>query len=311
MTWMRPSVAAPVGAVVQRISQRGVHAMARAVPSRTRWAWPVGGTVLALALGAAVAMRPPLALDAPRTVHPPALDVHEDGLVYDKASHMGLPAYITPDSHTVNRSGARLRLVGLGVRTVTFLRMKVYVAALYVDEAALQRLPRAPAGAPLDLEACVAHLLESGVTCAVRVLPVRSTDFAHLRDGLVRSIHARAKEARTGAGREALDADADAALTKSVLAFKAAFPRGSVARGRPLDLVVQRVDRTPHYALSLQVDGREIGTHTSGSAAPTAAAPARPTFTLPVGLLLAYVSERSNISPALRASVYETLAEAC
>ena len=42
----------------------------------------------------------------------------------------------------------------------------------------------------------------------------------------------------------------------------------------------------------------------------TAAAPARPTFTLPVGLLLAYVSERSNISPALRASVYETLAEA-
>ena len=89
MTWMRPSVAAPVGAVVQRISQRGVHAMARAVPSRTRWAWPVGGTVLALALGAAVAMRPPLALDAPRTVHPPALDVHEDGPV--SYTHLTLP----------------------------------------------------------------------------------------------------------------------------------------------------------------------------------------------------------------------------
>lgn len=107
-------------------------------------------------------------------------------------------------------------MLGLGVRTVSFLSIKVYVIGLYVsvkDMATLQsRFIRKSAevetattlvsgekeklkkslGDPLDSEEIWNDILkDGGVRSVLRVVPTRNTDFAHLRDGWIRGITAR------------------------------------------------------------------------------------------------------------------------
>ena len=109
-------------------------------------------------------------------------------------------------------------LVGLGLRTVSFLGIQVYVVGFYVatsDIAALQsRLikkinPLATAlvsgekdqlrkalSDPVQGEEMWDELLKEGIPARslFRVVPVRDTDFHHLRDGFVRAVQARTKQ---------------------------------------------------------------------------------------------------------------------
>lgn len=110
------------------------------------------------------------------------------------------------------------QLMGLGVRTVSFLSIQVYVVGLYVatdDIAALQQTlirqidPVATTLVPDEKEKLRAKLLDpetgeevwtrvlkdAGVRTAVRIVPTRNTDFMHLRDGWVRGITARTQRA--------------------------------------------------------------------------------------------------------------------
>ncbi|KAI1906427.1 Altered inheritance of mitochondria protein 18 mitochondrial [Ophidiomyces ophidiicola] len=123
-------------------------------------------------------------------------------------------------------------LLGLGIRTVSFLSIQVYVVGLYIaasDVAALQkRLVRQGASpvtsAPdsaVTATSLVPHerdelkkilldpergedvwnqiLKEGGIRTALRIIPTRNTDFLHLRDGWVRAITARAQKANAKA----------------------------------------------------------------------------------------------------------------
>jgi hypothetical protein len=115
------------------------------------------------------------------------------------------------------------QLLGLGIRTVSFLGIQVYVVGVYVatdDLAALQRAfvravrpadagPGATAATALVLpdekEQLRALLLDAqrservwtdvlrrcGVRSMLRIVPTRTTDFGHLRDGWMRAIAAR------------------------------------------------------------------------------------------------------------------------
>ncbi|EXJ95899.1 hypothetical protein A1O1_01024 [Capronia coronata CBS 617.96] len=107
------------------------------------------------------------------------------------------------------------QLVGLGVRTVSFLSIQVYVVGLYIavsDIAALQdRLVHSvadPVATTLvpDEKSKLRDLLldpdqgeeiwnkivkDGQVRTAFRIVPTRNTDFMHLRDGFVRGITAR------------------------------------------------------------------------------------------------------------------------
>lgn len=110
------------------------------------------------------------------------------------------------------------RLLGLGVRKVSFLRIQVYVVGLYVakgDMGLLQeKLVRASAGGGvastlvqgekeelketlLDGEGSTKVwsqvLKEGGVRSAVRIVPTRNTNFSHMRDGWLRGIDLRGK----------------------------------------------------------------------------------------------------------------------
>jgi hypothetical protein len=158
---------------------------------------------------------------------------------------------ITQTITTASGDTTEYTLVGLGLRTVTFVNLQVYVVGYYVataDIAALQNtltkkvnpiattlvagerdsLRRALLD-PAEGEETWDGLLAAGVPArsAFRVVPVRDTDFHHLRDGFVRAVQARA-------GAETM---ADDAFGEAMREFRAAFNRGSVPKRRELLLV--------------------------------------------------------------------------
>ncbi|EAS32682.1 uncharacterized protein CIMG_03706 [Coccidioides immitis RS] len=125
-------------------------------------------------------------------------------------------------------------LLGLGIRTVSFLNIQVYVVGFYIaasDMATLQqRLVREAAspsisGVPNETAVTATSLVpkeredlkkalldpeqgeevwnqilkEGGIRTAIRIVPTRNTDFLHLRDGWVRAITGRAQRANVRA----------------------------------------------------------------------------------------------------------------
>ncbi|KAK5635633.1 hypothetical protein RRF57_011345 [Xylaria bambusicola] len=145
--------------------------------------------------------------------------------------------------------GVEYTLVGLGVRTVTFLGFEVYIVGYYMatqDIAAVQaRLvkeinPIATTLVPSEKDVLRQALLdpEHGErlwNCILeeirprslfRIVPVRDTDFHHLRDGLVRAITARTQ----GNNAEF----SDEAFGLAMKDFKSLFNRGKVPKSREL-----------------------------------------------------------------------------
>lgn len=167
---------------------------------------------------------------------------------------------------TATSSDEEYTLLGHGLRTITFLSIKVYVLGLYVRTADIPELhkslvrcvsdsPAASALLPGEKEAMKAKLLDadgsrevwnqvlkdSGVRMAVRVVPTRDTDFNHMRDGWVTGITARTQEAARAAAAAAKKGEAgaptrsefdDASFGKVMGDFKALFGgRGSLPKG--------------------------------------------------------------------------------
>lgn len=141
------------------------------------------------------------------------------------------------------------QLMGLGVRTVSFLGIEVYVVGMYVateDIALLQRAlvkKIAPGGSTLvagekdklkellyDPEEGTRIwsdlLKESGARTLIRIVPVKKTDFKHLRDAWVRSLTTRAQSDKDEYG--------DEQFGKSVAELKLLFSGGSIPKGKEL-----------------------------------------------------------------------------
>lgn len=108
------------------------------------------------------------------------------------------------------------RLIASGVRSVTFLGFKVYGVGLYIPETSEKTvvsvvadfLNKHPQHTPQTLledksvsQELVAEISQK-VPYAVKITPVRNTDFGHLRDGLTKSIlaHPMAKTMREQIG---------------------------------------------------------------------------------------------------------------
>jgi len=146
-------------------------------------------------------------------------------------------------------NGVQYTLVGLGVRTVTFIGIQVYMVGYYVatqDIAAIQaRLTKeinpiattliasekdALRQALLDPERGEAlwnSILEEVRPRSVfRIVPVRDTDFHHLRDGFVRAITARSQGNSAEFG--------DEAFGNAMKDFKALFNRGKVPKSQEM-----------------------------------------------------------------------------
>ncbi|PHH92937.1 hypothetical protein CDD83_3427 [Cordyceps sp. RAO-2017] len=147
-----------------------------------------------------------------------------------------------------DEEGVEFTLVGLGMRSVTFIGFHVYLVGFYVatqDIARLQQYlvrkinPVATTLIPAEKEALRTALLdategeqtwdallrEAGCRSAFRIMPVRDTDFHHLRDGFVRAIQARSQRDK---------ACADEAFGAAMKDFKGLFNRGSVPKRKEL-----------------------------------------------------------------------------
>lgn len=98
------------------------------------------------------------------------------------------------------------QLLGYGVRTVTFVNFKVYGIGLYIASEDVDKTRKILSPSYLSsfgtenhsLSELLSHpefsteivskLLNENVKFAVRICPVRNTDFNHLKDGLIKSI---------------------------------------------------------------------------------------------------------------------------
>ncbi|KAI3325224.1 chalcone-flavanone isomerase [Xylariaceae sp. AK1471] len=171
-------------------------------------------------------------------------------------------------------NGVQYTLVGLGVRTVTFIGIQVYMVGYYVatqDIAAIQsRLikeinPIATTLISSEKDALRQALLdpekgeqlwnsilkEVRPRSLFRVVPVRDTDFHHLRDGFVRAITARSQGNNAEYGDEAFGA--------AIKDFKTLFNRGKVPKSREMLLC-----RDAAGKLTITYDDGQTGMGTIG-----------------------------------------------
>ncbi|KAK8054497.1 hypothetical protein PG994_009564 [Apiospora phragmitis] len=156
----------------------------------------------------------------------------------------------------INTGGVEYTLVGLGMRTVSFLGIQVYLVGYYVatpDVAALQQRltreihPTATTLVPSEKDELRRRLLdpvegdriwrdllrEVRPRSLFRIVPVRDTDFHHLRDGFVRAITARANE-----GGDEYKADS---FGEAMRDFRNVFNRGKVPKAG--ELIMARDER--------------------------------------------------------------------
>ncbi|KAI9753114.1 MAG: hypothetical protein M4579_005328 [Chaenotheca gracillima] len=141
---------------------------------------------------------------------------------------------------------AEYQLVGLGIRTVSFLSIQVYVVGIYIateDIAEVQKslvrqidpvattLIKSEKGKLRDMLLDPAKgnaiwesiLKDTKIRSAIRIVPTRNTDFQHLRDGWVRGITARMQNA-SKSGTDEFD---DEGFAMAMQTFKGIFSGGA------------------------------------------------------------------------------------
>lgn len=172
-------------------------------------------------------------------VFPRTIDV---SLPLDTAQQSPLAASIS------DSTGTQYTLVGLGMRSVTFIGMNVYLLGFYVATQDIARLQHylvknvnsvATTLIPSEKDTLRQRLLDpaegeelwNGILkdakcrSIIRISPVRDTDFHHLRDGFVRAIQARSQRDK---------AYSDEAFGVAMKDFKAMFNRGSVPKKKEM-----------------------------------------------------------------------------
>ncbi|MBW0500800.1 hypothetical protein O181_040515 [Austropuccinia psidii MF-1] len=192
--------------------------------------------------------------------------------IIEPDGQIGFPAEL---ELTHSKASEPLRLVGLGIRTVSFLSVKVYSAALYVEPRVLRALRVIPgwndhitkekllsASPPpaasqenqnnLRGEALIRNLLAVPADFVIRIVPVRSTDFTHLRDGFCRSLLSRINSA---AKQGTLSESDFESANHSINTFRAFFPTAtSLPKGQPLTLI-----RSANRSLIVEYEGTKLG----------------------------------------------------
>ncbi|KAI9460627.1 chalcone-flavanone isomerase-domain-containing protein [Lactarius psammicola] len=164
-------------------------------------------------------------------------------------------------------------LIGVGVRVVSFLKIKVYSVAFYAD-LSNPNLKIPPSASP---EEKVQYIVRN-TACVLRIVPTRNTSYTHLRDAFVRTLQTRQRVAHQ-AGDLSLDEQ---------LALQAAdFPAKDYT---PLDIVLTPPDPKRSRALIIQ----DLGAVQNEWVARE--------------FILSYFDGQGN-SPALKQSVFDRVAQ--
>ncbi|GAA6032864.1 hypothetical protein JCM8097_000835 [Rhodosporidiobolus ruineniae] len=177
------------------------------------------------------------------------------------------PTTSTPFPTTLTSpEGVKLRLVGTGVRTVSFLSIRVYSVGFYVSEKEFEQAKTGqlagwqgytperlippytlPAGEPkVPVGEELMDSLVEKADAAVVIVPLRNTGLAHLRDAFTRALIARLKVPRVA---EALTLETQEQTGAALIEFKSFFPPKNLVKGQPLELYYSAPNRTVFFQL--------------------------------------------------------------
>src|SRR5271170_2151127 len=122
---------------------------------------------------------------------------------------------------TLEMAGTRFKLVAWGVRRVSFLGIQVYNVGLYIPESQFEILPTYTLS-NVGMEPWSSLIRIFSYPLLLRIIPVRNTDYAHLRDGFIRSTTQRLRKQL---------------VEESIQSFKELFPRAKLRKGEVLSIV--------------------------------------------------------------------------
>ncbi|KAF9294557.1 chalcone-flavanone isomerase-domain-containing protein [Linnemannia elongata] len=172
--------------------------------------------------------------------------------VIDEDSKVEFPRTIPSED------GSPARLLGLGVRKITFLKVQVYVVGLYAKESDLddhnsrfRALPEVQKFQRTDSassDTAFRAIVQNPIELVLRIAPVRNTNGPHLRDGFTRNLTQAIKHQNLN------DIENEEAM-KGIIEFKNLFPKGKIQAGQAM-----LFRKSPDGSMSIELDGEVLGT---------------------------------------------------
>ncbi|AOW04161.1 chalcone-flavanone isomerase-domain-containing protein [Yarrowia lipolytica] len=290
-------------------SARQVKAPVRAFSTRATAARAVPRPSNTLLFSTAAACAAGLSLYSLYTHQSIALD-EKKGPIIQPTDSVQPPTSTPPFPTKMSADGKEWSLLGCGVRRVSFLGFDVYAIGLYLPESQkreVRELLQSTSGFqqangdveefkkslldPVHGAAKIRWLLDQGIDIRIRIVPVRNTDFGHLRDGFVRTIlaHPEAKEASQN--KEFADGLSE---LKTIFSRKMSVPKHNILvmnrKGNNGELKITYYDAKSEADLG---EGSELGTVHNPQVSEL--------------LLLQYLTGKKPISETLRDSVINGL----
>ncbi|KAF9182672.1 hypothetical protein BGZ50_004769 [Haplosporangium sp. Z 11] len=156
-----------------------------------------------------------------------------------------------------SEDGSPARLLGLGVRKITFLKVQVYVVGLYAKESdlddhnsrfrAMPEVQKFQRTEKASADIAFRAMVQTPIELILRIAPVRSTNGPHLRDGFTRSLNQAAKDQK-------LSAPDNEEAMQGILEFKNLFPKGKIEAGQAL-----LFKKSPDGTLTVQLGNEVLG----------------------------------------------------
>ncbi|KAI0275117.1 chalcone-flavanone isomerase-domain-containing protein [Gloeopeniophorella convolvens] len=227
-----------------------------------------------LAIGAALAFSTTVGL-----LHLDSKVIQEEAVVVDPATSIEFPTILRIPSKGVL---PEFTLIGVGVRVVSFLKIKVYSVGFYADLSN----PNLKIPSSATPEEKVEYIVRN-TACVLRIIPTRNTSYTHLRDAFVRTLQARQQSAHKVGS---LSPDEQLSLQAPIAQLKTVFPNAPFTKDTPLDIVLTPPDPKQPRALVI----RDLGAVQNEWVARE--------------LVLSYFEGQGN-SPALKRAVLERVAQ--
>ncbi|KAI8327838.1 chalcone-flavanone isomerase [Choanephora cucurbitarum] len=169
------------------------------------------------------------------------------GSVEDEATQLPFPIHL-------NTNNEWKRLIGLGVRTVTFLKMNVYVIGMYMKKDDIEALKSLEGwkdfeqAAFLETSELAESLLEQPYEISLRLVPARATNTQHLRDGFLRLLMQRMKD-------QSMTEEEEREALKAMQEFKSNFVSMNVKKNSEFIFT-----KTKEGGLRMSYEGKDWGT---------------------------------------------------
>ncbi|KAI1315177.1 Altered inheritance of mitochondria protein 18 mitochondrial [Mortierella claussenii] len=172
--------------------------------------------------------------------------------VVDPDSKAVFPLYISAND------GSPARLLGLGVRKITFLGIQVYSVGLYgkvsdLDDhnsrfRALPEVQKFQRTDQASADTAFRAMVTTPIELILRIAPVKNTNGPHLRDGFTRNLTQAAKDQK-------LSETDNAAAMEGILQFKNMFPKSKIGTDQAL-----LFRKSPDGSMTIQLDDEVLGT---------------------------------------------------